>query len=126
VTNFFVAFITPILLASTSSGIYFLFGSCAIATVAVCGIFMPETRGQALEAIGESFLNHQSNVGSWAPVRALRKLASRIGMRVAVSSSSSERPSVAGREKRERLEVLDGSGEPSMSGALGRQTEEVV
>jgi len=87
---------------------------------------MPETRGQALEAIGESFLNHRSNVGSWAPVRMLRKLASRIGRRGTGSLSSSERSSVAGREERERPEVLEGTGEPCMSGALGEQTEEVV
>jgi hypothetical protein len=109
-----------------SSGIYFLFGSCAFATVAVCAIFMPETRGQALEAIGESFLNHRSNVGSWAPVRVLRKLVSRVVRRGAGSSSSSETSSVAGRVERERADVVEGQGEPGMTGGLGEESEEVV
>ncbi|MCJ1469428.1 hypothetical protein MMC07_008061 [Pseudocyphellaria aurata] len=54
ITNFFVAFITPVLLARSSSGIYFLFGGATILTVAVSAVWMPETRGRDLEAIAEN------------------------------------------------------------------------
>ncbi|KAI9752997.1 MAG: hypothetical protein M4579_005382 [Chaenotheca gracillima] len=57
-TNFFVAFITPVLLAHSSSGAYFMFAGTTILTVIVCSIFMPETRGHSLEAINESFHHH--------------------------------------------------------------------
>jgi hypothetical protein len=134
VSNFFVAFITPVLLASSSSGIYFLFGSCAFATVAVCATFMPETRGQALESIGESFLNHRSNVGSWAPVRILRKLSSWVGRTLgrksrglSGASSSASSLSVTGeRAERAGMEAASGMEEPSMAGALGEEPAEVV
>lgn len=75
-TNFFVAFITPVLLAQSSFGIYFLFcGACAI-TVGVCAIFMPETQGESLETITESF--HQHLATDAALVRVPRKLISQV------------------------------------------------
>ncbi len=55
VSNFFVTFITPILLARSSSAIYFLFGGATAIGVAVSTIYMPETKGQDLETIGEAF-----------------------------------------------------------------------
>ena len=55
VANFFVAFITPILLAQSSSAIYFLFGGVLALGIGVSTIYMPETRGRDLETIGEAF-----------------------------------------------------------------------
>lgn len=75
-TNFFVAFITPVLLGASASGIYFLFGGCAILTVIVCSIYMPETRGFSLEAIDERFTTHR--VGDLGFMKILKKLGSRI------------------------------------------------
>jgi hypothetical protein len=79
---------------------------------------MPETRGQALEAIGESFVNHRSNVESWVPVRVLRKLASRVGRRGGASSPGS---SSAGSV--ERLDGMEITVEHSMAGGLGEEVE---
>jgi len=53
--NWIVAFTTPILLAKSSFGVYFLFGGTTLLTVIVCIFFMPETRGKTLEAIDASF-----------------------------------------------------------------------
>jgi len=76
ITNFFVAFITPVLLSHSSSGVYFLFGGAALLTVAVCAVAMPETRGHDLEAIVEGFGNHRA--GDMPVLRALKGIASRI------------------------------------------------
>lgn len=54
-TNFLVALVTPTLLANTSYGAYFLFGSCTLATAVVCWLFMPETRGRTLMEIQDAF-----------------------------------------------------------------------
>ncbi|RAO71863.1 uncharacterized protein BHQ10_007875 [Talaromyces amestolkiae] len=53
--NFLVALTTPILLADSSYGAYFLFGGCSLLTALVCSIFMPEKRGRSLEEIKEAF-----------------------------------------------------------------------
>ena len=53
--NFLVALVTPILLARSSYGAYFLFGGCAVLTAIVCFIFMPETKKKPLEEIEEAF-----------------------------------------------------------------------
>lgn len=53
--NWIIAFTTPIFLAHSSSGVYFLFGSTALLTVVVCTFWMPETRGRTLEDIDASF-----------------------------------------------------------------------
>ena len=42
---------TPILLAKSNSGVYFLFGSITLATVLVMATYMPETKGRPLESI---------------------------------------------------------------------------
>ncbi|KAF2705733.1 general substrate transporter [Pleomassaria siparia CBS 279.74] len=60
-SNFLVALVTPTLLAKTSYGAYFLFGSCLFLTAVVCMVFMPETRGRSLDEIEEAF--HKSRVG---------------------------------------------------------------
>ena len=75
-TNFFVAFITPVLLAHSPFGIYFLFCGASTITVCVCAIFMPETRGQSLETVTESF--HQHLAADAALIRIPRKLVSHI------------------------------------------------
>lgn len=53
--NWVVAFTTPIFLAKSSYGVYFLFGGCLLLTVAVCLFIMPETTGKTLEDIDASF-----------------------------------------------------------------------
>lgn len=53
--NWIVAFTTPIFLAHSSCGVYFLFGGASLLVVAVCVLFMPETRGMSLEDIAASF-----------------------------------------------------------------------
>ncbi|KAJ5953541.1 hypothetical protein N7454_000437 [Penicillium verhagenii] len=53
--NFVVALVTPILLAKSSYGAYFLFGGCSIATAGVAAVFMHETKGKSLEEIEETF-----------------------------------------------------------------------
>ncbi|KAI1097455.1 general substrate transporter [Jackrogersella minutella] len=77
-SNFLVALVTPTLLARSSYGAYFLFGACTLATVLVCWVFMPETRGMSLGEIDDAFL-HKSGLArargirDWA--RALRRSA---------------------------------------------------
>jgi sugar porter (SP) family MFS transporter len=53
--NWIIAFTTPIFLAHSTYGVYFLFGGATILTVFVCVCFMPETRGRSLEDIDASF-----------------------------------------------------------------------
>ncbi|KAH8548658.1 general substrate transporter [Umbelopsis sp. PMI_123] len=43
-----ITFITPVIIAATSSGLYFLFGGCCIIMGAIC-FFIPETAGRTLE-----------------------------------------------------------------------------
>ena len=54
-TNFLVAVTTPILLARSSFGAYFLFGGCTLLTAFVCFVFVPETRGRSLDEIERAF-----------------------------------------------------------------------
>ena len=54
-TNFLVALTTPILLAKSSYGAYFLFGGCTLFTAFVCFVFMPETKGKSLYEIEKAF-----------------------------------------------------------------------
>jgi hypothetical protein len=83
---------------------------------------MPETRGQALEGISESFLNHRSNVGSWASVKVLKKLASRFGRRAEASSSGI---SSAGSVAERSVEGVESTVGPIMAGGLGQEAEEL-
>jgi hypothetical protein len=53
--NWFVAFITPILLDASASGAYFLFAGVVFLTVVVLSFIMPETRGRSLENIQAEF-----------------------------------------------------------------------
>jgi hypothetical protein len=62
VVNWIVAFTTPIFLAHSSYGVYFLFSGACLFTSAVCVVFMPETRGKTLEDIDASFRRDHSAV----------------------------------------------------------------
>lgn len=53
--NWLVAFTTPIFLARSASGVYFLFGACSALAVLVCALAMPETKGRTLEEIDAVF-----------------------------------------------------------------------
>jgi len=55
-TNWIVAIITPVLLAKSSYGAYFLFGGICLISVLVLMFSMPETRGLSLEDIQQAFL----------------------------------------------------------------------
>ena len=55
IVNWIVAFTTPIFLAHSTYGIYFLFGSASLLVAVVSVFFMPETRGKSLEEIDASF-----------------------------------------------------------------------
>lgn len=55
IVNWIVAFTTPIFLAQSSSGVYFMFGASCFLTAVVCFIWMPETRGLSLEEIDRIF-----------------------------------------------------------------------
>jgi len=78
-----VAYATPIFLAHSAFGAYFLFGALAAGTVFVLAISMPETRGLPLEAIQEAF--NQPVMRSWSSL-----LRRRIVPRPASVTSSQE------------------------------------
>jgi hypothetical protein len=60
--NFLVALTTPILLAKSSFGAYFLFGGCSLLTSLVGAVFMHETKGRSLGEIEEAF-KHKATGG---------------------------------------------------------------
>ena len=55
VCNFIVALITPIFLAHSSFGVYYLFGAAILFTGLVCLVYMPESRGKSLQTIHREF-----------------------------------------------------------------------
>ncbi|KAL5511144.1 hypothetical protein ACEPAH_4359 [Sanghuangporus vaninii] len=55
VVNWVVAFSTPLFLAQSTSGPYFLFGACSALTVAIAAALLPESKGVSLEALDEIF-----------------------------------------------------------------------
>lgn len=55
ICNFIVALFTPIFIAHSSYGLYFLFGSAILITGFVCLVYMPESRGKSLQTIHEGF-----------------------------------------------------------------------
>ncbi|KAL8711901.1 MAG: hypothetical protein Q9220_003845 [cf. Caloplaca sp. 1 TL-2023] len=55
VCNFIVALITPIFLAHSSFGVYYLFGFAILFTGLVCLVYMPESRGKSLQTIHREF-----------------------------------------------------------------------
>ncbi|KZV71991.1 general substrate transporter [Peniophora sp. CONT] len=73
VVNWIIAFSTPLFLAKSSSGPYFLFGTCAALTVVVCVLFQPESRGVSLESLDSVFaVSPWRRMLSRAKVRARR------------------------------------------------------
>ena len=74
------------ILSRSSSGIYFLFGGALILTVAVSMVYMPETRGRDLEAIGAAFVLQRP--GDMPVIRRLKAL----GSRMRIMFGTSERP----------------------------------
>lgn len=70
-------------LSRTSSGLYFLFGGATILTVAVSAVFMPETRGRDLEAIGETFGLHQAM--DMSIISGLRALGNRLKRMIGIT-----------------------------------------
>lgn len=81
VTNFLVALTTPVLLAKSSFGAYFLFGGCTLLTAIVCFIFMPETKGKSLNEIEAAFRRKASVSGSFT--KAVRKILGRTAVPLA-------------------------------------------
>ncbi|KAJ5135845.1 uncharacterized protein N7515_005123 [Penicillium bovifimosum] len=55
VCNFLVALTTPVILAKSSFGAYFLFGGCCVVTAIVGIFFMHETQGRNFGEIDEAF-----------------------------------------------------------------------
>ncbi|OCL03874.1 general substrate transporter [Glonium stellatum] len=91
-TNWLVAFATPIFLANSSFGAYFLFGFLTLGTVIVLAGYMPETRGRSLESIQEAF-HHRPVMRSWT--YHLRRLFSRTGINpVSSENAASDRSSI--------------------------------
>jgi sugar porter (SP) family MFS transporter len=74
--NWIIAFTTPIFLAKSSYGVYFLFGSAALLTVVVCALWMPETKGRSLEDIDESFRRGHKKAHARDETIELRDMAS--------------------------------------------------
>ncbi|KZV66124.1 general substrate transporter [Peniophora sp. CONT] len=73
VVNWIIAFSTPLFLAKSSSGPYFLFGTCSALTVVVCVLFQPESRGISLESLESVFaVSPWRRMLSRAKVRARR------------------------------------------------------
>lgn len=72
-TNWLVAFATPIFLAKSAYGAYFLFGGLSFATTVVLFLYMPETRGKPLESIQEAFEYRQAEAENVVSMR-LRSL----------------------------------------------------
>ena len=93
ISNFFVAFITPILLSRSSFAIYFLFGGCLLVTVLVGILYMPETRGADLETIGISF-----NARDLPVLQSLRRLIGRANRALKVRGPLVARAEVSGIE----------------------------
>lgn len=58
--NWLVTFATPIFLARSAYGAYFLFGGIAFLTLVVLATCMRETRGQSLEDIQDAFRQRTS------------------------------------------------------------------
>ncbi|KAJ7628434.1 general substrate transporter [Roridomyces roridus] len=53
--NWVIAFSTPLFLKRSSSGPYFMFGTCTLLTVLICLVFQPETKGLSLETLDQGF-----------------------------------------------------------------------
>lgn len=100
-TNWFVAFVTPILLAKSAYGAYFLFGGLALGTLGVLYIYMPETQGRPLESIQDAFLNMPSLKQRLSRTRRLLTGAASVG----TSLGSGSEETVAAQEEIELQDI---------------------
>lgn len=82
-TNWLVAFATPIFLARSSFGAYFLFGGLSLFTLIILALFMPETRGRGLEEIQDGFRRPSVN-----PARLGRKMLEGVRFRGSPSTAN--------------------------------------
>ena len=80
-----MAFATPIFLARSSFGAYFLFGGLSLFTLIVLALFMPETRGRGLEDIQDGFRRPSVN-----PARLGRRMLDGARFRGKTSSANTE------------------------------------
>ncbi|KAH7102704.1 general substrate transporter [Auriculariales sp. MPI-PUGE-AT-0066] len=69
--NWIVAFTTPMFLAKSTSGPYFLFGGCSLLTTAICFLYARESLGMSLEDIEKEF-----DIITWTP-RSLSRTTTR-------------------------------------------------
>ncbi|KAF8182142.1 general substrate transporter [Mycena galopus ATCC 62051] len=53
--NWVIAFSTPLFLSRSTSGPYFMFGTCSLLTVLVCVVLQPETKGLSLDMLEQEF-----------------------------------------------------------------------
>ncbi|KAJ8608224.1 hypothetical protein MRB53_039755 [Persea americana] len=83
VTNWIVAFTTPIMLSEATYSIYFLFGGSTVLAVLLCIFAMPETKGRSLEDIDSEFERRRAdkvlNVTSLTRLLARKRLHVRAG-----------------------------------------------
>jgi len=119
-TNWLVAVTTPVLLAQSRFGAYFLFAGFCVLTVVVLAANMPETKGKSLEDIAEAFA--QPVGGGWRLVEWVKRLGVRTARAVGIEmndfgSSGSTSASQASASRRS-------SGETSQP--VGGDTAETV
>ena len=86
ITNFLVAFITPVILSRSSSGAYFMFGGFLLLTVGVSIVYMPETRGVDLESVSHAFSIH--NPVDLPIFKVIRNVVKKIGKRTGLRPAS--------------------------------------
>ncbi|KAH8116826.1 general substrate transporter [Phellopilus nigrolimitatus] len=130
IVNWVVAFTTPLFLARSTSGPYFLFGACTALTVLVCAAFLPESKGVSLEHLDEIF-----HTSPWRGIVAqlrghplrklpLRRLGSEAGTRqptIAFRSNDVEMavvPNIS-RQQSDRQTITEGKYDHDDHGAVG-------
>lgn len=123
-TNWIVAIITPVLLAKSSYGAYFLFGGICLASVLVLMFSMPETRGLSLEAIQEAFLA-PSTAQRGRVVSMLRRWA---GLGSSESSPASSQASGSATELRDAGGLLnqDTAASGAEAASLASESDGIV
>lgn len=106
IVNWIVAFTTPLLLARSSFGAYFLFGFSTLFTVVVCMLFMPETRSKSLEQIDDAFsgslskrIKRSSGIYGLESIEFQQRPSSNASIRAA-SARPSQRESIEHSESR--------------------------
>jgi len=116
-TNGLVAILTPIFLANSSFGAYFLFGGFCLTTMLALWSYMPETRGQSLEAIEEIF---KRPIGNSSKIVSVLKRC--FGDRSPTGSSIRSMSNSMELEQREALEMNGGLIEGRSSHGSGAET----